>query len=293
MESEQVSSSLYPVFASNYASVCEAARLSAVMLVLGVTFVPWLRREMTRIVLGALWLLVAVGYYWETVGGWMGVTLGVLSCLEAILLLFNLEELLTRGKVTLHVTYFPLIIDLRTVNSAIGCFGAFTLLVPSTQVLPTLVSNPIIPLFPAPQVLAAFTFLLLSMSQPCTDDLTALLHALLVSRLPLLIFISEFLLSVSESGELSTDHLLTILLLTVGYVCRLHPYLPPNLPALPAAHRYREVLIESRPYGDGGTQGAALIHEYEDKEGSRGNEFYLETARHLAQVPVTELKSLA
>jgi len=129
MEAGLSYSSFYPVFQAQYPALPDLAQITAAALVLSATFVPWTRQRVVRPVLGLLWLGVALLYYWETVGGWVGVGMAGLCLGEAILLLVNIEAWWISRKLSLQVDYFPIVVDLKTLNSAIGCFGAFTLLV--------------------------------------------------------------------------------------------------------------------------------------------------------------------
>lgn len=287
MEAGLSYSFFYPVFQAHYPAFHDFSQITAAALVLSAAFVPWTRQRVLRPVLGLLWLEIALLYYWETVGGWVGVGMAGLCLGEAILLLVNIEDWWISRKFSVQVDYFPIIVDLRTLNSALGCFGAFTLLV-----LPTLLSNPLLPSFPAPHLLFAFTFLLLSMSVPSLRSSPALLHALVVSRLPLFLYLLELILYLSDKSEFPFDQLLVCLLLSVAYSWRLSPANAREIPALPASKGFREVLIEQRPWGDGGQQGAAEIAEFEDEEGNRGHEFYREEACHLQKVPADELRSI-
>ena len=282
-----------PAFHANYPDLHDWSLLTAAALVLGATFVPWTRQRLIRPVLGLLWVQIALLYYWETVGGWLGIGMAGVCLAEAILLLVNLEDLWISGKIGLNIDYFPIIVNLKTLNSAIGCFGAFTLLVSFTQVLPTLLSDPFLPNFPSPHLLFAFTFLLLSMSVPSLRSSIALLHSLTVSRLPLFLYLLELSLYLSDKSQFPYDQLIVCVLLTAAYSCRFHPQDSETaIPALPAAKGFRDVLIEQRPWGDGGEQGGVKLAEFEDEEGYRGHEFFREEAHHLLKIPAEELKSI-
>ena len=166
--------------------------------------------------------------------------------------------------------------------------------------MPTLANDPEGPCFPLPHLLAAFTFLLLNTCSPTLREVPEevvsirLLHSLLVTKLPFDVYAIELMLAVGYSETYATEQAIVSVLVILGYCCRMRPNFEKKrrLPALMGGKRKRDLLIESRPYGDGGQQGLDVIEEFEDEEGDRGNEFYHEEANTLKQVPKSKLKPL-
>ena len=121
----------FPAFRTHYSAFIFLAQLAASIVVLAGMASTSLRERLTFRVLGLFWLLTGLNYYAMTVGGWYGSLLFALCLFESFLMLFNIEQLRFAGRISFTTEYLPLIVDLRTVNTAVGCLGAFTMMVTS------------------------------------------------------------------------------------------------------------------------------------------------------------------
>lgn len=119
----------FPAFHTHYSAFISLAQLAAAVVVLSGLFSAALRQRLTMRVIGLFWALVGVNYYAMTVGGVYGSVMCALCCIQCALMLVNCERLWLDGRLSVTIDYLPLVVDMKTVNTAMGTAGAFTMLV--------------------------------------------------------------------------------------------------------------------------------------------------------------------